>query len=693
MPTYRSAWALSLALTPLAQAETLQVEPLVITGSRYPASGFELPFSVDRIEREQASSGQPGVNLSEALNAVPGLVVQNRQNQAQDLQVSSRGFGARSAFGIRGIKLIADGIPASNPDGQGQAATFDLDTLDHIEVLRGPFASIYGSNAGGVIQVFSRDGQGAPKVSSETSQGAWGTSRTRITAEGGNDKGGFLVNQSHYESDGYRKHSAATLDKSFAKLTLYPDDDSKLALTFSQLNQNGTQDPLGITRAGYQADPRGVADAALNYDTRKTIDHRQAGLNYERAFAAGTWQATLYGGTRRVIQYQAIPASAQASPRSAGGVIDFERSFHGASTRWLQDFDPGLGNLTLTTGVDYDQSSDDRQGYENFVGSQLGVRGNLRRDERDEVSSIAPYLQLGWRLGDFNLQGGLRYNEVAFDVDDHYIRPGNGDDSGSVTYRDLTPTLGASYALTPELNLYASWGKGFETPTLNELSYSGPGDSFGFDLGAATSRQYEVGLKSLIGEATRLNLALFRIDTEDELVVDAASGGRTRYQNAARTRRQGLELSVDSALSETLHTRLAYTRLSATYDQGFTSGGRNIPAGRHLPGVPATSLWGELEWRPRAGISTALEGLYRSKLYVEDSNSARPAPGYALLNWRARFEQKLERLTFSQTLRLDNLLDRRYIGSVIVGDGNQRYYEPGPGRAWYVAAGVEYAFD
>ncbi|WP_236206843.1 TonB-dependent receptor family protein [Pseudomonas tohonis] len=693
MPTHRSAWALSLALAPLAQAETLQVEPLVITGSRYPASGFDLPFSVDRIEREQASLGQPGVNLSEALNAVPGLVVQNRQNQAQDLQVSSRGFGARSAFGIRGIKLIADGIPASNPDGQGQAATFDLDTLDHIEVLRGPFASIYGSNAGGVIQVFSRDGQGAPKVSSETSQGAWGTSRTRLTAEGGNDQGGFLVNQSHYESDGYRKHSAATLDKSFAKLTLYPDDDSKLALTFSQLNQNGTQDPLGLTWAGYHADPRGVADAALNYDTRKTIDHRQAGLNYERAFAAGTWQATLYGGTRRVIQYQAIPASAQASPRSAGGVIDFERSFHGASTRWLQDFDPGLGHLTLTTGVDYDQSSDDRQGYENFVGSQLGVRGNLRRDERDEVSSIAPYLQLGWRLGDFNLQGGLRYNEVAFDVDDHYIRPGNGNDSGSVTYRDLTPTLGASYALTPELNLYASWGKGFETPTLNELSYSGPGDSFGFDLGAATSRQYEVGLKSLIGEATRLNLALFRIDTEDELVVDAASGGRTRYQNAARTRRQGLELSVDSALGETLHTRLAYTRLSATYDQGFTSGGRDIPAGRRLPGVPATSLWGELEWRPREGISTALEGLYRSKLYVEDSNSARPAPGYALLNWRARFEQKLERLTFSQTLRLDNLLDRRYIGSVIVGDGNQRYYEPGPGRAWYVAAGVEYAFD
>lgn len=229
-----------LPLAAQAENATYQADPLVITGSRYLASGWQLPFSVNRIDAEQATLGKTGVNLSEALGSVPGLVVQNRQNYAQDLQISSRGFGARSAFGIRGIKLLADGVPLSNPDGQGQAATFDLDTLERIEVLRGPFASVYGSNSGGVIQLFSRDGEGAPKVALDTSQAAYGTSRTRVSAEGGNDRAGFIINRSHFETDGYRDHSGAILDKTFAKLTLYPDDLSKLSLSFSELDQNDT---------------------------------------------------------------------------------------------------------------------------------------------------------------------------------------------------------------------------------------------------------------------------------------------------------------------------------------------------------------------------------------------------------------------------------------------------------------------
>ncbi|MHA6493179.1 TonB-dependent receptor family protein [Pseudomonas borbori] len=668
-----------------------QAPPLVISGSRYQASGFDLPFSVDRIDAQQAILGKPGVNLSEALTGVPGLVVQNRGNYAQDLQVSSRGFGARAAFGIRGIKLLADGIPVSSPDGQGQAGTFDLDTLDHIEVLRGPFASVYGSNSGGVIQLFSRDGEGPARVSADTSVAAWGTTRNRLSAEGGNDKAGFLINQSHFETDGYRDHSSATLDKTFAKLTFYPDDDSKLALIFSDLNQNDTEDPQGLTWAQYQADRRAAAPSAVLYNTRKTIDHRQLGLNYQREFAAGTLEGTLYSGTRRVIQYQSIPAAVQANPNQSGGVIDFERTFYGGSTRWIQPFALEPGNLTLTAGLDYDFSRDDRQGYENFSGSQLGVRGDLRRDERDEIASIAPYLQLGWQLGKANLQAGLRYNEVAFDVEDHYL--GNGDDSGDTRYRDLTPSIGASYALTPTLNIYGSWSEGLETPTLNELSYSGTDGGFGFGLEPASSEQFEVGVKTLLGTHTRLNAALFQIDTENELVVAEAAGGRTRYQNAGQTRRQGLELSLDSQLSDTLKARLAYTRLSAVYSKDFTSNGTTIEAGNRIPGVPATSLFGELSWTPLEGVSTAVEGIYRSKLYVEDSNIEKTAPSNTLFNWQARFEQKLERLTFNQVLRVDNLLDREYIGSIIVGDGNGRYYEPGPERAWYVGAGVEYRFD
>ena len=679
------------SLTAQAENATYQADPLVVTGSRYQASGWQLPFSVNRIDAEQATLGKPGVNLSEALGSVPGLVVQNRQNYAQDLQISSRGFGARSAFGIRGIKLLADGVPLSNPDGQGQAATFDLDTLERIEVLRGPFASVYGSNSGGVIQLFSRDGEGAPKVSVDTSQAAYGTSRTRVAAEGGNEKAGFIINRSHFETDGYRDHSGAILDKTFAKLTLYPDDVSKLSLSFSELDQNDTQDPQGLTWAQVKSDRRSAAPSALEFDTRKTVDHRQFALNYERSFAAGTWQSTLYSGTRRVIQYQSIPVGAQTPARQGGGVIDFERRFHGIGNRWIQSFDLGSSLLTVTTGLDYDYSRDDRQGFENFVGSTLGVRGNLRREERNEVTSLSPYVQAAWQLGKLELQAGLRHSQVEFDVDDRFLS--NGDDSGSVTYRELTPTLGASYALLPGLNVYASWGKGVETPTLNELSYSGPDNSFGFDLQPATSEQVEVGLKARLAEATSLQLALFQIDTDDELVVESASGGRSRFQNAAQTRRCGVELALESRLSDTLRANLAYTQIDATYSKNFTSNGRLIESGNSLPGIPARTLFGELAWQPLDWFSTAIEGLYRSQLYVEDSNTAKTAPSYALFNWQARFEQKVGAMTFNQVLRIDNLLDREYIGSVIVGDSNGRYYEPGPERAWYVGAGVQYQFD
>lgn len=686
-------WLPTLFLPLAAQAEnaTYQAEPLVVTGSRYQASGWRLPFSVNRVDAEQARLGKPGVNLSEAFGSVPGLVVQNRQNYAQDLQISSRGFGARSAFGIRGIKLLADGVPLSNPDGQGQAATFDLDTLDRIEVLRGPFASVYGSNSGGVIQLFSRDGEGPPKVSLDTSQAAYGSSRTRVAAEGGNDRAGFIVNRSHFETNGYRDHSGAILDKTFAKLTLYPDDLSKLSLSFSELDQNDTQDPQGLTWQQVQSDRRAAAPSALQFDTRKTVDHRQFALNYERSFAAGTWQSTVYSGTRRVIQYQSIPVFVQAPASQSGGVIDFERRFHGIGNRWIQSFDLGSSLLTVTTGLDYDYSRDDRQGYENFAGDTLGVKGNLRRDERNEVTSLSPYVQAAWQLGELELQAGLRHSEVAFEVDDRFLS--NGDDSGSVTYRELTPTLGASYALLPGLNVYASWGKGLETPTLNELSYSGPDNSFGFDLKPATSKQLEVGLKARLADATSLQLALFQIDTDDELVVESASGGRSRFQNAAQTRRRGVELALESQLSDTLRSSLAYTRIDATYSKDFTSNGRLIDSGNRLPGIPARTLYGELAWQPLDGFSTAIEGLYRSKLYVEDSNTAKAAPSYALFNWQARFEQEVGAMTFNQVLRIDNLLDREYIGSVIVGDGNGRYYEPGPERAWYVGAGVQYQFD
>jgi iron complex outermembrane receptor protein len=681
-----------LACPTLALADTpvIQLDSSVVTGSRSESSSFDLPYSVDSISGEQINDGQLRINASEVLNRIPGLVVQNRQNYAQDLQISSRGFGARSAFGVRGLKLIADGIPASTPDGQGQAATFNLDTAERIEVLRGPAAAQYGSNAGGVIQMFSRDGEGAPRVGAETLVGSDGLSKNHLTAEGAADGVGFVLDASRMDTDGYRDHSAARRDQTFAKVNFKPDDDSKLAFIYSSLEQNGTQDPLGQTWDAYKADPRSVTANALTYNTRKSIDHQQLGMNYERYFGDATLQVNAYAGERSVIQYLSIPRGTPANTRG-GGVVDFDRKFYGGSIHWLQPISQAPGDLTVIAGLDYDRSQDDRTGYQNYSGTLLGVKGALARDEVDTATSLDPFVQANWALGDWTFQAGVRHSTMKMDVSDHYLI--NGDSSGSKDYQQNSPSVSAMYAFTENLHGYVSAGKGFETPTQAEMAYApGAAEGFNFNLKPSTSKQYEIGLKAKVLDDTRVNLALFQITTDDELVVAGSTDGRTSYQNAGRTLRRGLELGIDSQLSEQWSTQVAYTHLVAQYDSDFTSGTNTIDKGNYLPGVPKDTLFSELAWKPRDWVSTALEGMYRSKVYVEDTNDQKPAPAYAVFNWRARFEQKVEHWTFHQTLRLDNLLDRQYVGSVIVGDSNNRYYEAAPGRSWYAGAGVQYQF-
>ena len=691
IPTRLAVLLLGLCTTALADDAPLVLDPSVVTGSRSASPTFDLPYSVDSVSREQISDGQLGINASEALSRVPGLVVQNRQNYAQDLQISSRGFGARSAFGVRGIKLIADGIPASTPDGQGQAATFNLDTAERIEVLRGPAATLYGSNAGGVIQMFSRDGEGPPRIGAETLIGSDGLNKNHLSAEGATNGAGFVLDASRMDTNGYRDHSSARRDQTFAKLNVQPDDDSKLALIYSSLEQNGTQDPLGQTWEAYKADPRSVSSNALTYNTRKSIDHQQLGMNYERYIGDATLQVNAYTGRRSVIQYLSIPGTIPAGKR--GGVVAFDRKFYGGSVHWLQPINSAPGDLTLIAGLDYDRSQDDRQGYSNTANGVQGVKGALGRDETDTATSLDPFVQANWLLGDWTLQAGLRHNTMKMDVDDRFVSGTDGDDSGSKTYQKNTPSVSVMYAFTPDLHGYVSAGKGFETPTQAESAYSSSSNGFNFALKPSVSTQYEVGLKARLGQDTRINAAVFQITTEDELVIQQSVGGRSTYQNAGRTLRRGFELGLESQLAEHWTTSLAYTRLQATYDSDFVSGTSTaVDKGNYLPGVPQTTLFAELNWKPRDWVSTAIEGMYRSKVYVEDTNSQHAAPGYSVFNWRARFEQKVEHWTFHQTLRLDNLLDRQYVGSVIVGDSNGRYYEAAPGRSWYAGAGAEYQF-
>lgn len=668
-------------------AEPEPLAPVVVTGSRIDRSSFDMPAAIDVVNERRITEGQARVNASESLAAIPGLVAQNRQNYAQDLQISSRGFGARSAFGVRGIRLITDGIPASMPDGQGQAATFNLDMAERIEVLRGPYSAIYGNHAGGVIQLFTRNGEGTPVVEANLFGGSYGTWKADVNAMGKSGGVGYVLDSSRFHTDGYRDHSAATRDQSFVKLQTEPDGDSRVTLVANGLRQQDTQDPLGLSWGAYASDPRSVDPAAITFNTRKSIDHLQGGIGYERRFGDSRLQLNAYAGKRHVIQYLSIPRAAQTSPRSSGGVVDFDRDFSGAGARWIGVHSLAGGTLTATVGIDYDHARDDRRGYENFSGTQLGVQGALRRSEADKVTSADPYLQAEWQHARWVLTAGIRKSRLDVQVDDGYL--GNGDDSGRVTYRRTTPVLGVTYKLAPASNLYASAARGFEAPTLNELFYSGSGGGFNFHLGPARSTHLEAGSKMLIGTGTGINVALFQVRTEDELVVDMSGNGRTSYRNASRTLREGLELSLNAQLSKTLSARLAVTGLRARYDRSAGA----IQEGNRLPGVPAASFYGELAWRDApAGLSIAVETLANGRVYVEDGNTQRAAPGYAIANLRMGIAQNGDKWQFREFIRINNVFDRRYIGSVIVGDGNGRYYEPAPGRNWLVGMRAQYSF-
>jgi len=671
---------------------------VVVSGTRNARDSADLPASIDVVDAAHIDAGQARVNASEALASVPGLVVQNRQNYAQDLQISSRGFGARSQFGVRGVRLIADGIPATMPDGQGQAATFDLDMAERIEVLRGPFSALYGNHSGGVVQLFTRAPSATPTVELGVNAGSDGMRKTDLNASGTSYGLGYLLDASRFDTDGYRSHSAARRDQGYAKLVSAPSKDSRLTIVAGGLQQHDTQDPLGVTWATWQRDPRaGEIDTsdpqtpqrtlAERYDTRKSIDHEQIGATWEQRFGADRLRVTAYGGNRHVVQYQSFSKAFQAAAGSGGGVVDFARDFEGIDANWYAARALLDGTLRTTVGVEFGRSSDARTGYENFVGNQFGVKGRLRRDETDDVSNTDPYAQFEWERARWLLTAGARYSQVRFDVNDHYLA--NGNDSGSVDYRHVTPLLGVLYKLDPNLNLYASAARGFETPTLNEVFYSGTGGGFNFALAPAKSTHLELGAKALLGDAVRVNAAVFQVKTDDELAVDISSSGRTSYRNASSTLRQGMELALDTQWRQNWSGRLALSVLRAVYDEGFA----NVLEGSRLPGVPNASLYGELGWKDDDGrVQAALETVANAKVYPDDANQAQPAPGYAVANLRVQFAQPVGRWRLKAYGRVNNLFDRAYIGSVIVGDSNRRYYEPAPGRNWVLGTSARYAF-
>ena len=716
-PNASVAIAVAAALASVAgsvAAQTAQksiVLPEVsVSATRVERDNMDIPASIDTLDQRTIREGNPQVNLSESLNRVPGIVVQNRQNYAQDLQISSRGFGARSTFGVRGLRLIADGIPATMPDGQGQAATFNLSSVKSIEVLRGPFASMYGNSAGGVVQIFTADGPKEPTLSLSALYGSYDTYKLGTQYGGQHGPLNVVIDVSRFETNGYRDHSAARRDHFNAKFKYDLGSAGVFTLVLNALDQPETQDPLGLTAAQVAQNPRQAistasigapAANAYNFNTRKSITQGQAGLTYDVSFSVATkLNARVYLGDRQVTQHLAIPLATQNAfvgglRTHSGGVVDLDRGFGGAALRLTHEAKLAGGPFTLSAGVDYDRMKERRRGFLN----NLGVTGDLRRNEDNIVTNTDFYAQAEWQvIKDLSLMAGVRRGNVQFSSADYFTLT-NGNDSGAVDYSRTTPAFGATYKITPLLNAYANIGKGFETPTFAELAYRPAGGTgLNFALQPADSLHREIGLKTLIGDSGRANIALFRVDVTNEIVVDTNLGGRTTFKNAPGTRREGLELGWAQKFVRGFEAALSYTLLNARFTQGFTtltgtpSVAVPVLAGSKLPGIAGNNLFAELVWRhPSNGFHAGVEVRHSGKVWVNDQN-AEFAAAYTVYNLRAGMQQRGKGWKLTEFVRIDNVGNRGYIGSVIVADANNRYYEPAPGRNAMIGVNAEFQF-
>ncbi|MEM6819012.1 MAG: TonB-dependent receptor [Pseudomonadota bacterium] len=647
-----------------------ELEEIVVTATRLPQALESLPYSANVIEVGEIQRARPLLGLDEALQGVPGLLVQNRYNFAQDLRISVRGFGARSAFGIRGIRVLVDGIPATLPDGQSGVDGIDVGATGRIELLRGSAGARYGNAGGGVLLVETLPGEPTPTVSLRGAIGSDGYERQQVSLSGVSGDWNYRASISDLNYDGYREHSAARNRQVSLRLAHDAGENSDWLFTVHHTDQPEAFDPGGINLAQADANPRSARDANISFGAGEALEQTRLGLRYRRALNDRTRILWRQYATQRTFD--------GFLPFGNSGAIDLDRVFFGGGLQIEHQPDPAGRWGTVVAGIDIDRQRDERQRFNN----DAGQRAALTLDQEERVSANGVFLL--WQFepsAAMNLEAALRYDSVDFDVDDRFLS--NGDDGGSLTFDAWSPSLGLSFAVAEGKTIYANVARSFETPTTTELANPGTEGGFNASLDPQIALQFEVGTRITLG-AHSLSAALYKIDLDDELIPFELEQfpGRDFFANAGATDRQGVEFSVRSTWHPNWFTEFSYTFSDFEFSDFVTDDGDDF-SGNRVPGSARHQYFGKLQYADDSGWLGAIEVARLGPITLNNQNTV-ATEAFTRMELRLARTFETSRWRLEPFVAVSNALDETYTANARINAFGSRFYEPGPDRAVFV---------
>ncbi len=675
-------YTLTLLLTAVAvglsaQTDTLSnqaIAPITISATRLSADQTQTPFAISVLNKTQLQTAQQQLSVYDVLATVPGVFVQNPDNFSQDLRISIRGFGARSAFGIRGIRLITDGIPESTPDGQADVDNLDVGALGSMEVLRGASSALYGNASGGVIYLKTEELPERPFAEFQVAQGGNGFQRYQVKTGFRRQKWGSLLSVAYNENGGYREHARMRQTIINNKWVLDFSQKTTLKLLFNYGYSPQADDAGGLTVSQITENRRQARPQNVAFNAGESVQQGRAGAVMEHRL-----------DERQKLTLRAFVTGRQFDNRLAfqnGGVVQIDRLFGGGGFQYELNTSLFHRVYRMQAGVDIDRQRDHRRRFNN----EQGETGAATLDQNEKFSSLGGYWVHSLQLNDkWLLTASTRLDQVQLAVDDLFRS--DGDQSDKIPLTRFSPLLGLSWKFRTNSAMYVNVTSNFEAPTLNELS-ANPSTTGGFnpDLQAQKAVSGEWGLKARLLPTLRLETALFLIDLRDEFVPYQlpAFPGRSFYRNAGRSQRQGLEASLRWAIRPTMTVTVNYTYSDFRYTE-YVSDNLNYTNNR-TPGIPRHLAFGEWRWASKKGLTTMLQLRQVGRFYANDGNTVENA-AYTLATLRAGYRHQFRQWAIEPFLGVNNIFNARYNANVLINAAGERYFEPG--AEGYLYGGVK----